>query len=79
MIVLERGASVPAEWTKSGERFTTVRCWLPELTVEQLDSQNTGFTLVWTRWLWWIRRCLILLVAFCLISFSLAMAARYLP
>lgn len=78
-IVLDPGASVPTEWEKSGENFTTVRCWLPELTVEQLESQDAGFTLVWTRWLWWIRRRLILLVTFCLISSLLAIAARYSP
>ena len=62
MIVLDPGASVPTEWAKSGEKLTTVMCWLPELTVEQLESQDAGLTLVWTRWLWWIRRRLILLV-----------------
>jgi hypothetical protein len=78
MIILEPGASVPTQWSKHGEKFTTVRCWLPELTVEQLDSHNADLTLVWTRWLWWVRDRLILLVAFCLVSSSLAIVARYL-
>lgn len=79
MVVLAPGASIPTQWEKSGENVTAVRCWLPELTAEQLESQNPQFTLVWTGWLWWIRRRLIILVAFCLLSSLLAMAARYLP
>jgi hypothetical protein len=78
VIVLDPGASVPTQWVKHGERLTAVRCWLPELAVEQLESHNAGFTLVWTRWLWWVRGRLILLVAFCLVSSSLAIVARYL-
>lgn len=79
MIVLKPGASFPTQWAGHGEKFTTVRCWLPELTFEQLDSQGADLTLVWTGWLWWIRRRLILLVTFCLISSLLAIAARYSP
>ena len=78
-IVLDPGASVPTEWVNTGEKFMTVGVWLPKLTVEQLESQDAGLTLVWTRWLWWIRRRLILLVTFCLISSLLAIAARYSP
>jgi hypothetical protein len=79
MVVLTPEASVPTQWEKPGRNFTTVRCWLPELTAEQLESGNARFTLASTEWLWWIRRRLIMLVVFGLVSSSLAIAARYLP